>query len=576
MSSDRVFALPKSSADKSKVVDPRDAAIYADEQARARVIRWLVAIYCFGAIIGIVFMLIGVIASAWYTSDVSVEQSPTSQGTITFNEQWRMATTGISVLTKFCSTKGGCLVDRDLFIFFDRASNEGFDWPDRFSPAVEDAHSGGQTSILLVSLATVLMLLCVVIILVGRIFPLATWLRWCLFGATILASLFGVLGAYSFYASVQDLLTLIESESPLLNTDPVMKLGWTGILAFAGPCVLFCMLPPFWKAVNPLAGWSSSGDLTVNQERAIRMKNYREDMWNTSHDVEQHPVDTASSGYKTGGWTKSIVSLSANKVVQLGDDGDVFNAPSEVIANRIDTSGYEAKMKRTMSAVMPSLGIAGKNRENVDSLTLAKAASFAGASSIPGFGQASIPGAADPEPTMLSRTNSATPGQTQLGRTQSRLGRTKSNLGEPQLGRTKSSLGELQLGRTKSSLGEPQLARTKSNLSQQAQPIRSIYPDSGFGKAQTLPSQQGSVLEELARTHSHLALAATQAKLARTNSNVDVTQLSGASERVRKVTRAPQGDRPRIEGFVSSKGPPPGQTKKKLQAAVVVTRDVAR
>merc|ERR1712166_908138 len=140
----------------------------------------------------------------------------------------------------------------------------------------------------------------------------------------------------------------------------------------------------------------------------------------------------------------------------------------------------------------------------------------------------------------------------------------------------KSSLGELQLGRTKSSLGEPHLARTKSNLSQQAQPIRSIYSDSGFGKAQTLPSQQGSVLEELVRTHSHLALAATQAKLTRTNSNVDVTQLSGASERVRKVTRAPQGDRPRIEGFVSSKGPPPSQTKKKLQAAVVVTRDVAR
>ena len=124
MSSGRVFALPKSSADKTKEVDPRDAAIFADEQARARVIRWMVAIYCFGAIIGIVCILIGVIAPAWYTSSVSVEQSPTSQGTITFSEEWRMATTGISVLTKFCSTKGGCLVDRDLFIFFDRTSNE--------------------------------------------------------------------------------------------------------------------------------------------------------------------------------------------------------------------------------------------------------------------------------------------------------------------------------------------------------------------------------------------------------------------------------------------------------------------
>ena len=78
------------------------------------------------------------------------------------------------------------------------------------------------------------MVLCIVIVLVGRVFPLATWLRWCLFGATILASLVGVLGAYSFYASVQDLLSLMESESPLLNTDPVFSLSWAGILAFAG------------------------------------------------------------------------------------------------------------------------------------------------------------------------------------------------------------------------------------------------------------------------------------------------------------------------------------------------------
>ena len=35
-------------------------------------------------------------------------------------------------------------------------------------------------------------------------------------------------------------------------------------------------------------------------------------------------------------------------------------------------------------------------------------------------------------------------------------------------------------------------------------------------------------------------------------------------------------DKEPFTGFVSSKGPPPGQTKKKLQAAVVVTRDVAR
>jgi hypothetical protein len=127
----------------------------------------------------------------------------------------------------------------------------------------------------------------------------------------------------------------------------------------------------------------------------------------------------------------------------------------------------------------------------------------------------------------------------QLSRTRSNLTKDKL-LSQTQLVRSHSDLSQAKLARTNSSLSRAHLAKTNSSLSQmKPRQTKSHLPQAELERT-------GSVLEELARTYSHLSptqpRAQPQAQLSRANSD-------GTTERLRKVTRAPITDRPLIEGL---------------------------
>ena len=127
----------------------------------------------------------------------------------------------------------------------------------------------------------------------------------------------------------------------------------------------------------------------------------------------------------------------------------------------------------------------------------------------------------------------------QLSRTSSSLTKEKL-LSQTQLVRSHSDLSQTKLARTNSSLSQAHLAQTNSSSPQ----MKPRQTNNHLPQAQL--ARTGSVLEELARTYSHLSptqpRAQPQAQLSRANSD-------GTMERLRTVTRAPIIDRPLIEGL---------------------------
>merc|ERR1712195_126843 len=84
-------------------------------------------------------------------------------------------------------------------------------------------------------------------------------------------------------------------------------------------------------AVGAISGANDvSIDFERQVERAKRTKKYREDLFNSSHAVEQRPVDSASNGtHRHEGWTTNVMTLPSNTIVQLDHDGEPLNVKTE-------------------------------------------------------------------------------------------------------------------------------------------------------------------------------------------------------------------------------------------------------
>jgi len=213
-----------------------------------------------------------------------------------------------------------------------------------------------------------------------------------------------------------------------------------------------------------------------------------------------------------------------------------MNKPNEL-------HGYVEKMqKKPQASPLPSLGTRkAPTPTYLTPIEFLKPASFADGANVPGLVQS------DPR-AALSRTSSSLTKEKLLSQTQ--LVRSHSDLSQTKLARTNSSLSQAHLAQTNSSSPQMKPRQTNNHLPQ-AQLART-----------------GSVLEELARTYSHLSptqpRAQPQAQLSRANSD-------GTMERLRTVTRAPIIDRPLIEAAVTPNGKRKYANEEKSKLSVVVS-----
>ena len=83
-------------------------------------------------------------------------------------------------------------------------------------------------------MATILVVFCLVVVLARLCRQLPKWLCWLVVVVNGSAASLGTLGAYLFFTSVQEVLTLMDAESFVQDTSPNMTLSWAACLAFAG------------------------------------------------------------------------------------------------------------------------------------------------------------------------------------------------------------------------------------------------------------------------------------------------------------------------------------------------------
>lgn len=70
------------------------------------------------------------------------------------------------------------------------------------------------------------------------------------------------------------------------------------------------------------------------KERAARIKQYREDLTNSTYERESYPIDNAPGGARGVGWTKEVLTVPANPLFELASsDGKVLNPHTELIVN---------------------------------------------------------------------------------------------------------------------------------------------------------------------------------------------------------------------------------------------------
>lgn len=448
--STKVFPLARSTS-VGNAEARRISESAAIEKERHHRLVLLLGIYTAGALVASILTLTGAIASAWYTFNDSTEQGQsTGDDSVEYVQSWGMATAGVVVFTEYCSAEVGCQTSKDIFIFFDREANEDFDWPPSYSSAVESAHSGGQALLILTILFTIMQVGCVIAALTGLCRQLAKWTIITIIVTHTTASLLATLGVFLFYASVQDVLTLMQNESPIQNTAPRMALGWGAFLSFAGPAIAFGLLVPLIMASGPLSGDAKiSLSDKVSKERQERIKNYRDDLTATSYEAEHRPVDTAPRGTKGVGWTRGVHTVPVNIVVQVDQEGKVMNQPNEVIVNEFSRSKSKLPGGRVdMSHLIPSHGATTKTLTPIEFL----------------------------KPERFD--NNDIPGIGTLSRTPSSLKRTPSSL--ETLQRTPSSLETLQ--RTPSSLSVATertraITRAPSNLDYRPRIEGFVSPD---------------------------------------------------------------------------------------------------
>jgi len=388
----RVFALQhdKNVVISNKAADKRDMLSQEQEQERSRFLTKIIGGYAAMSMFSSLCMLVGAIANAWYICLVSNSNSTTSQTTVTYNEDWGLGSTGVIVKTFYCTDDVGCLPDKDYYVKFNREGNIGFDWPEEYSPAVENSHTAGQLLLIMAVLATLGAFLVLIILTCGVQYKLPRWLAYsCVVGNAAAAILAGVV-AGNFFSASQEVVSLLESDSIIQDTSPVMSISWAAILSFLGPLVLLSATFLLFKAAGILAGEATiSINDELDRERMKRIRQYQADLFNTTHSAEQNPIDTAPPGHHGTGWTRGVLSVPKNHVVEVGHDGALLNTPDHVLVNDLLPPKTGGNTRSPMTDLIPSFGTQTHKPDSLSPIIQLKQASFA--STIPGFGSSTTP-----------------------------------------------------------------------------------------------------------------------------------------------------------------------------------------
>jgi len=391
-STDRVFALQH--GPKSKEVNiaakKRNELSAEQEQTRKDLLIRLVLWYGIGSVVASVLLLMGAIGVAWYTFLVTSINTTTEQAKVDYVEDWAMGSAGLKVLTQYCTEDIGCVPDKDYYVMYNRASNLYVDWPEAYSPAVENTGTAGTFMLLHAILCVIVSVATIGIITFGIYFKLPKWLGWTCVAVNAAAAGLGVLVAYLFYATSQEVVILLKDDSVIQDTSPSMELGWAAFCSFLGSILMGAGIIPLFKAIGPVAGEAKICINTeVDLERQSRVKQYVADMINTSNLVEANPIDTAPCGHHGTGWTKTVLSMPINTVIEVDHDGTQLNTPDHVLVHGADQVPNTAEAgAKSMSCLIPSRGMeTHKFNHKPDTVTpVMQITKSRFADTIPGFG----------------------------------------------------------------------------------------------------------------------------------------------------------------------------------------------
>jgi len=298
------------------------------------------------------------------------------------------------------------------------------------------------------------------------------------------------------------------------QTEPALAMDWAVYISFAGNALPILATAPLAQAT----WWATGGGLNdlnekVLKERAARIKQYREDLTNSTYERESYPIDNAPGGARGVGWTKEVLTVPANPLFELASgDGKVLNPHTELIVNGGKKSdqgveGRNSRMSGTSTSLIPSKGALvgiGKTPTGADTMS---ATSFGGSQTLKGF-------------------------------------------------ETTSSLAKItQLKDSVPPCESPLFGMREEMMEADNAQMRQTR----LGGGVLLPKPDADVGME--RSPAHLKMSSTMAMLPDEFGNTAPIEVFGetapidsvkAVERKRNVTRVPVADRPDIEGFVDS------------------------
>lgn len=512
--------MPATSNKKCRAEIEREVAHQKHLLERSEGIKMAAILYSVLAFTGLVAIILGIATTVWYDAAVTNDSLTTAGNTITFTEKWGMGTKGIGVKTEYCEDGSGCFTDQDVFLAFDQLDNESFEWPAAYVTPAASAASAANTLVILVSLAIVTSVGSLVVMNVGLCFRIPSWAAWGCVAANFFSFVMATVGTFLFVKDTAAIRTLFKTDSVIENTSPNLQMGWSAYISLGGNCATLASTVPLVFAVIWVTGSSlASLNEAVLKERAARVKMYLDDLNQTSHGRESHPVDNAPVGAKRAGWTREIVTAPVNNLLEIGSyDGKILNPTMELIVNsppvcesNPNSPGGDDSNLIPSSGASSGLSAARSQAKDVNKM---------GASS---FGK-EIPGFANP----------------------AFLKAKKPPMGSP--------LAEMREEFVTAS--NAKLVQTK------------------VGGKLLLPAKQEVELKKDPELENLEQIIAEAAPKMQSKSNTLPIGAVNAVERNRNVTRAPQPERPYIAGFVNSTG-----KAKKVKASnyetakVMVTRN---
>jgi len=362
--SGRTFALPV----KNKAAAKRANFSAEEEVERTTFLRRMLCAYVVLGLVGSVLLLYGSLDFTFWTYQ-EIKQIMTSAMTpIESHETWGIGPKGLTVQTAYCASDIGCKIDLDYYVQFERAKNiesNAKDWPEEFSPAVENCAEYGHLMLVFSILALLFITAIFITLTVGISVMLPTWLAWACVIANGSLAIIPAIIAGLFYSSSQDVVALLKTDSIVVDTAPEFVLSWGAIFAFVGPVFLALCTGLLVRITigHEMFKTKVSINDALDRVRMGRIRQYQEDLNSTSHSFEEKPIDTAPSGAFHGpGWTRSVLSRPGNHVIEIGHDCSQFNAPDHVLVN-----GIKPEISRTArilpfgdigqaSGLIPSLG----------------------------------------------------------------------------------------------------------------------------------------------------------------------------------------------------------------------------